>query len=196
MKKTILCALMFTWLTSSAGLLMPAKLPATGVNLVEALAKDNDFIKMNALSFNLIQTIEQGKSLDLIKKYHKKTITPEEKARLLSSLKFSDEAQLTAIYKSIFECRNNLLVKFPELKQKSQEELVKIISAATKSKMYSNTDNLRDVSRVQASCWELWRTATFKCFIDNFNNAEAYDNCMSDAWDLYHWCLLAEPWFD
>lgn len=155
MKKIILCMLLFTLIVSSAGTIRPDTSPATGINLIEALSKDNDFIKMNSLSYNLIQQVEQSKSIGLIRKYHKKAITQEEKNTLLGNLGFSDESQLIAVYKSIFECRNNILGRFPELQQKKRDEMVKIISAATDKNIYSSAGKLSAAKRVTTNCWEL-----------------------------------------
>ena len=139
---------------------------------------------MSELSLNLLQAVEKSKSITLLKKYYKKTITPQEKATLLLNLQFT-EARLVAVGKSIFECRNNLLKRFPVLQQKSRDELVQIISSATTG---NNTGKLAAERRFAKSCWDIYRAAIMDCFILFGNDPDNYDACMSLALDMYHAC--------
>jgi hypothetical protein len=191
MKKTIFCAVMFTCLSTSANFLQGYESKTENANLVESLAKDKNFLKMTSLSFNLIQKVEKSKSLELIKKYHKGDITIGEKNRLFLNPNFLGEAELLALYKRIYLYRNNVLKSFPELQNKSKDELAKLISDVVNSKFYTNNISILYNAKYPLSrCWTVWSASMLFCFINFDIESVDYAICMAAAWDGYGLCSL------
>lgn len=191
MKKIILCVTVFISFSTFANFLSSTSLLADEKNLSERLAKHESFNKMISLSFKLIQKVEKTRSLELIQKYHKKDIKSLELNRLLTNLGFSNESQFLDEYKRIFECRNNVLKAFPELKGKNRQELTNIVFEAGKNKISDLAKyDVAKINYPMSSCWAVWSSAMFFCFVNYDIESEDYAICMALAWDSYGICSL------